>query len=296
MRRQAASGHNIIVMKEGLRLPVFHKVPGAVAIDLDGTLLNSETQLSERSCTAIKACLAREIPVVIATSRPTRTIRRAIGDSLLDKCSLIIMNGAMGSGAPPLSGELQEPFPPGIARGIVSLLRSLEPGVNLTIELEGWEFGSNRKLDPEQLWRINAATPDMVMTIDEALTREPAKIWASRLGNDVSDLAAAVSQQFGDVASVIPVSDMSFMNIVSIRASKSEALRILLLSRDIPLNDVLAFGDDVPDIDLLVACGISVAMANSVPEVRAVTRYTTTSNDEDGVAIVLEKMLEADSD
>jgi len=289
---QAASVHNIIAVKEELRLPVFHKMPGAVAIDLDGTILNSEARLSERSREAIEECLAREIPVIIATSRPARTTRRALGDNLSDRCSLILMNGALALGVPPLSGEFREPLPPGVAQGIVSLLHSLEPEVRLAIELEGREFGSNRALDPERLWRINAATPEMVMTVEEALARDPAKIAASREGKDISDLADAVSQQFSDVVSVIPANDMTLLNIVSIRTSKSEALRKLLLSRDILLDDVLAFGDDVPDIDLLAACGMPVAMANSVPEVRAVTRYITASNDEDGVAIVLEKMLE----
>lgn len=59
---------------------------------------------------------------------------------------------------------------------------------------------------------------------------------------------------------------------------------------------MLAFGDDVPDVDLLEACGMPVAMANCAPEVRAVANYITASNDEDGVAIVLERMLAADTD
>lgn len=88
---------------------------------------------------------------------------------------------------------------------------------------------------------------------------------------------------------------MTFLYVINAKASKSEALRSLLLSQSISLEDVLAFGDDAPDLDLLEACGIPVAMANCVPEVRAVTSYTTASNDEDGVAIVLEKML-ADTD
>jgi len=129
------------------------------------------------------------------------------------------------------------------------------------------------------------------MTLEEALVRDPTKIAASRMGKDVSDIAEAVSQRFGDVASVIPANDMTFLYILSAKASKSEALRNLLLSQSIPLDKVLAFGDDVPDVDLLEACGIPVVMANCVPEVRAVTSYTTASNDEDGVAIVLEKML-----
>ena len=284
--------HNVIAMRDKeLRLPAFDKVPGAVAIDLDGTLLNSRTQLSERSRAAIEACVARGVPVVIATSRPVRTTRRALGDSLSDICSLIIMNGALALGMPPLFGVFKEYLHPEVARGIIELLTGIGPEVRLTIELEGWEFGRNWNSSPEELWQRNAATQDMVMTLEEALEREPVKIAASRMGKDVSDLADAVSQQFGDMASVIPANDMTFLNIVSARTSKSGALQNLLLSSDIPLENVLAFGDDVPDIDLLEACGIPVAMANCVPEVRAVTDYITASNDEDGVAIVLEKML-----
>jgi hydroxymethylpyrimidine pyrophosphatase-like HAD family hydrolase len=279
------------MQNKGLILPAFNKIPSAVAIDLDGTLLNSQTQLSERSRVAVEACIARGIPVVIATSRPARTTRRALGDALSDKCSLVLMNGALALGVPPLYGGFRESFPPGVARGIVDLLKGMEPEVRLTIELEGYEFGRNWNSSPEELWRYNAATIDMVMMLEEALARDPPKIAASRMGKDVSDLADAVSQHFGGAVSVIPTSDMTFLSIVSARTSKSEALRKLLLSRGTPLEDVLAFGDDVPDVDLLEACGIPVAMANCVPEVRAVTEYTTASNDEDGVAIVLEKML-----
>jgi Cof subfamily protein (haloacid dehalogenase superfamily) len=279
--------------EKGLRLPSFSKIPGAVAIDLDGTLLNSQTQLSERNRAAIEACVDWGIPVIIATSRPVRTTRRALGDSLSDKCSLVIMNGALAVGVPPLSGVFREPLYPEVARGIVDLLKGIEPEVRLTIELEGWEFGRNWHSSPEELWHYNAATQDMVMTLEEALERDPVKIAASRMGKDVSDLADAVSQRFGDVASAIPTSDMTFLSIVSVQTSKSEALRKLLQSCGILLEDVLAFGDDVPDLDLLEACGIPVAMANCVPEVKAITSYITASNDEDGVAIVLEKMLKA---
>jgi Cof subfamily protein (haloacid dehalogenase superfamily) len=286
--------HNVITMEEKrLRLPSFRKMPGAVAIDLDGTLLNSQTQLSKRNRAAVEACIINGIPVVIATSRATRTARSILGENLADKCSLIIMNGALALGVPPLSGVFREPLPAGVARGIVDLLRGVGPEVRITIELEGWEFGTNWNSSPEELWQRNAATQDMVMTLEEALARDPAKIAASRMGKDVSDLAIAVSRRFGDTASVLPANDMTFLNIVSSRTSKSGALKKLLRSCDIPLEDVLAFGDDVPDLDLLQACGIPVAMANGAPEVKAVTSYTTTSNDEDGVAIVLEKMLGA---
>jgi hydroxymethylpyrimidine pyrophosphatase-like HAD family hydrolase len=131
----------------------------------------------------------------------------------------------------------------------------------------------------------------MVMTLEEALARDPVKIATSRMGKDVSDLAEVVLQRFGDAVSVISSDRMTFLNIHSARTSKSGALRKLLMTKGISLEDVLAFGDDVPDLDLLEACGMPVAMANCAPEIRAVTSYITASNDDDGVAIVLEKML-----
>jgi Cof subfamily protein (haloacid dehalogenase superfamily) len=275
-----------------INIPTFDRIPGAIAVDLDGTLLNSRTQLSVRNRVAIRGCVARGIPVIIVTSRPIRTLRRLVGHDLANICSLVVMNGAVALAAHPLSGEFREVLPARAARGIVDLLVSIEPEVRVTVEIEGWEFGANWTADAEMLWRFNAATPDMVMPVDEALTRNTAKIAASRGGGDVSDLAVEVSRQYSDVVSVVPANGMTFLNILSIRASKSAALRHLLLSREIAMDDVLAFGDDIPDVDLLASCGTAVAMANAVPEVLSLCRYSTTGNDNDGVAVVLERVLE----
>jgi hydroxymethylpyrimidine pyrophosphatase-like HAD family hydrolase len=65
-------------------LPVFRRAPGAIALDLDGTLLNSRVQISERNRRALEKCLARGIPVIIATARPARSVRRRLGDDIPD--------------------------------------------------------------------------------------------------------------------------------------------------------------------------------------------------------------------
>jgi len=276
-----------------MELPTFETIPRAVAVDLDGTLLNSQARLSERSRAAVLACVGQGIPVVVATSRPARTLLRAIGDDLARTCSLVIMNGASGQAAPPLSGAFRETIATEVARGVVEVLTELEPKVRLTLELEGWEFGANWAADAETLWERNAATPDMVVSVEEALARGPAKIVASRGGADVSDLAAGLSRKYGEAVSVLSSDGMAFLYVLSGRTSKSAALRRLLRSRGIPLADVLAFGDDIPDIDMLTSCGTAVAVANAVPEVQAVCEYATAGNDDDGVAVVLERMLEA---
>ena len=275
-----------------VNIPRFDRLPRAVAIDLDGTLLDSRTQVSERNAAAVRRCVAAGIPVIIATSRPARTARRALGDDLSALCSFIVMNGAVAWTASPLAGKVKLAFPEEVVRGIIALLEHLEPEVRLTLEIEGYEFGSNIPRTPEELWRVNSATPEMMLSLEAAIARQPAKIAASRGGTDVSDLTAAVLAHFGDVAAVFPSDGATLLNIVSIDASKSVTLRRLLAPYGISLENVLAFGDDIPDVDLLTACGTAVAMGNCVPAVRELTEFCTVSNDEDGVAVVLEAMLD----
>jgi Cof subfamily protein (haloacid dehalogenase superfamily) len=274
-----------------IRLPVLSRLPDAVAIDLDGTLLNSQTQISSRNSIVLEKCLVRGIPVVITTSRATRSVYRLLGAELTNRCSLVVQNGAIGIGAPPLTGHIKEIIPPGVMRAIISTILEMEPEAHLTIELEGYAFGTNRPRQPEELWQINSATPDMQLSLEDALSKEPSKMAVGGLGRDLSHIVQAVSLQFGDVISVVPANNLTFLNITSNKATKSDTLRRLLVSRQLSLDNVIAFGDDIPDVDMMKTCGIPVAVANAVPEVKAVTKYCTASNDEDGVALALEKIL-----
>jgi Cof subfamily protein (haloacid dehalogenase superfamily) len=275
-----------------MNLPKFTKLPDAVAIDLDGTLLNSHTQLSTRNRIAIENCLRRGIPIIIATSRSERATRRVIGNDLADVCSLVTANGANARGRAPLSGFVRESIPAEVAKDIVELTLKMEPAVRVTVEIDGFDFGCNMQDTPEKLWELNSATPDMVMSLDEAIARIPTKISVRGFERDLSAVGDKISQQFAAFVSVIPSNNWTFLNIVNTVTSKKEALRKLLSSQKIPLDNVIAFGDDVPDLDMLQACGMPVAMANAFAEVKVACVYTTASNDEDGVAVVLEKMLE----
>ena len=276
-----------------MNLPKFTKLPGAVAVDLDGTLLNSHTQLSPRNRIAIEKCMERGIPVIIATSRSERGTRRVIGDELADACSLVMANGAIGKGRLPLSGFVRETIPADIATNIVEFTLKTESEVRIVVEIDGFDFGCNIQDTPEKLWELNSATPDMVMSVSAAIAKIPTKITVNGFGRNLSAVVNKLSENFGSVISLFPSDNGTFLNIVNNRTSNPAALRKLLSSQVIPLDNVIAFGDDLPDREMLQVCGIPVAMANAFPEIKAVCAYETASNDEDGVAVVLEKMLEA---
>ena len=275
-----------------MNLPGFEKPPGAIAIDLDGTLLNSRTQLSARNHEAINKCLERGIPVIIATSRPARIFNRIFPQELAAGCSMAVMNGAIVKGNPPLSGYFKETLSVEITRSIVALASEFDPAIGITLELDGYEFGANWIDDLSTLWERNSASPDMLLSIEEAIVRQPCKIALGGLGIDIFKLADRLIHSFENSISVVPsLFDIPLLNITSPQASKPSALRKLLNPRGISLERVIGFGDDIPDVDMLKECGIAIAVANAVPEVKAIADYHTASNDEDGVAIVLEQVL-----
>lgn len=275
-----------------LNLPNFSNPPSAIAIDLDGTLLDSQTQLSPRNRGALENCLVRGIPVIIATSRPARIFNRLFPQDLASGCSQVIMNGAIAKGNPPLSGYFKEMLPEEIARSIIDLSLEFHPSIRITVELDGYEFGVNWTVDPTTLWQRNSATPNMVLTVEEALLRQPCKIALGGLGTDILKLANKITCSFGNTISVVPaLLGNPLLNITTSQASKPSALRKLLTPKGISLEEVIAFGDDIPDVGMLKECGISIAVANALPEVKSVCIYQTASNDEDGVAVVLEQVL-----
>ena len=271
-----------------LILPEFTHLPKAIAIDLDGTLLNSRLKVSDRNRSALQNCIEKKIPVIIATSRPVRSVRRhLLGEELTQRCSLVLMNGALAFGTPPLSGSYREALPVGIAREVIDYALDFDPHIRITIEIDGYDFGANWTADASSLWK---ATPDMIVSIDDALTRNPCKIALG--GGDIAMLGKRLEGRFGNSLSIVWAKiENPLINITSLAATKPAALHRLLEPHGISLDNVIAFGDDFPDIEMLRSCGISVAMANAFPEVTAICPYQTAGNDEDGVALVLEKML-----
>ena len=75
------------------------------------------------------------------------------------------------------------------------------------------------------------------------------------------------------------------------KAGKIQAISTLAKSLNLDLSEIVAFGDDLNDIEMLTHCGRGVAVSNAIDEVKAVADYITESNDKDGVANFIEKHI-----
>ena len=90
---------------------------------------------------------------------------------------------------------------------------------------------------------------------------------------------------------VISHADGTFCAVVAPGIGKRSGVAKILSGGDEIWRSAVAFGDDLSDIDLLSASGYGFAMGNAAPEVVRAARYQTASNDAEGVAVVLERLL-----
>ena len=273
-------------------LPPVDVLPRTVVLDLDGTLFDPSGAVRQRSHDAIAWLLDRDVPVVIATARPLRVVRTRVGRDLLERVSVIHMNGiglAHGgvphvSTAPRLAVEAAE--------RVVDMVAERAPHARLVCEIEGETFGCDALLDAETLWTVNSATPDMVIPVAEALASGIVKFAVNGFDQSLSPLAEAIDEELGAALTVIREASGTFLNIVPPGTSKEAAL-LRLFPGAPPWHGMLAFGDDLGDLEVLRLAEHGVAMANAHPSVLEAARYRTYSNAHDGVAYVLERLIEA---
>lgn len=277
-----------------MKLPDFAtETPLAVALDLDETTLGSNSRLTGRTRRALHSVRAAGLPIIIATSRPERVLPVLVGDDIVQITSLVQMNGTVATGRAGLTGSFRWPIDPADARLCWAIANEMTPQARMAMEIDGTRFAVNHDDEVNSLWAFSNASPTMIVPIEEAMRTGPAKVSVNGLDNDLEELAKTLENRLSENTVVFRAANAQFLDVVPRQATKSRAVAALLGAANISLDDVLAFGDDYVDIDLMRDCGWSVAVDNAVPEVKSLARYGTASNDDHGVAIVLERLVAA---
>lgn len=259
------------------------------AIDLDGTLLRSDRTISGRSRAAIAGATAAGITVVVVTARSPRSVGQFAADAGIGGIA-ICANGAVLFDLDTEAIVSHEPLPPDVAQRIATGLRERVPGVAFGWELE-LRFGSEPAYEE---WRDPARwpRPDGSFAPCEVASwgRPMTKLLARLPGADVGELLAVAREVGGDDA-VATLAGREYVEVMSRGVAKEVALARVARRRSIAAEEVVAFGDQLTDLGMLVWAGLGVAVANAEPEVLRAADEVTASNDEDGVALVLERLV-----
>jgi Cof subfamily protein (haloacid dehalogenase superfamily) len=257
-----------------------------VASDLDGTLLLPDRTLSPRTVRVLREVVEAGIVLVLVSARPPRTLR-PLAQELQAKGLAICCNGALIYDLEGAAIVQHWPCPPEVVQTLVRRLRELAPGVSFALEL-----GETLGCEPEYASRVPLlwGSAPQVLDVLELCQRPVTKLLVRHPTIDRDELLETVRELGGD-AILATHSGAPQVEVSAGGIEKASALAWLAHSLGILQQDVVAFGDMPNDVPMLSWAGHGVAVGNAHEQVLAVADEVTASNDDDGVARVLERLF-----
>ncbi|WP_418277906.1 HAD family hydrolase [Isoptericola jiangsuensis] len=287
-------------------------LPRLVASDLDGTLLRSDGTISDRTRTALRALEDAGVEVVLVTARPPRWLD-AIADCAGGHGRVVCLGGAAVWDLATRTALEVRGFEDDVVRALAADLRAAVPGVALGLErpdgpaFDPWFPQDETDLpDSVRAVPVEKTLPDGVVAADgpaavgKVLAVRPEAHLSTRPGDvvtgDAGDAAqdeffAAVRAAAADRAHLAFSGAAGLAELLPAGVTKDAALARWCDRLGIDAADVWVFGDMPNDLPMLGWAGRGIAVANAHPDVLACADTVTASNDDDGVAAVLEAVL-----
>lgn len=259
-----------------------------VAIDIDGTLINSAHNITKPVAEAIQKVIASGTRIVLCTGRPYPGAKRYMNELGLTQEGDYIINyhGALvqrtDSEQVVINHQLNHE----------DLLRWHDFAKTHAVNFQGVRgdsvYAEQLDFSPKSL--IEPFVNSMYLRIRKFADLDPELKYSKFVLQDEVAMLDALEKDlpvsFWDDYTIIRSMDDS-IEVLNKDASKGRTLRELAEHLNIPRERVMAIGDSGNDIDMIDYAGLGVAMGNAVPEVLAVADVVTSTNDEDGVALAL---------
>jgi Cof subfamily protein (haloacid dehalogenase superfamily) len=267
---------------------------GVVALDLDGTLLTDDLQITERSHAAIRRVQERGVTVLLASARPPRSMRRYHRELALDT-PLIAYNGALVWDAEHSRALFHEPLVPDAARALVGFLRRQHPELNISLECgDRWYMDELTEEVRREIERYEVEPPHGIGCLEQVLAEEAEAISKVLFRGTVRTAEELLTALPPDLAERLNITTSGgwFCEVMAAGVTKAAAIEWTAAHLGLDPGGVVAIGDSPNDIPMLRHAALGVAMANASPIVREAADVVTASNNADGVAEALERYLD----
>lgn len=279
-----------------------------IALDLDGTLLDSRGELPERNRAAISEARSRGVAVALVTGRRFRDARPLALELGLD-VPVVAHNGALTKHARTLETVSAVLMPVEAARAVVTVGRArgadaLVSDDHLGAGLLVYDHISegNTALAKYIAWSRRVVGEDAaqairrVPSLDEYLDHDPLHVAFSGGCAAMESLAETMRRELGEsvrlLLTLYPKTDFALLDVLHPEASKGAGLAAVAAEQGLGREEVMAVGDNFNDVEMLEYAGTGVLMGNADSALRE--RYdfhTTAPNDEAGVAEAIEKFV-----
>ena len=277
-----------------------------VALDLDGTLLDSEKRLSEANRAALARAAERGVLIVPTTGRFFGMMPPAVRDLPFVRYAITI-NGAQVYDRETDTAIVKDEIPLDMALGVMELLDRHDVIYDCYRQNWGWmtaalqdkaaDYATNEHY-LKMVREFRRPVPELKQHLRETADQgDVQKIMLFATNSHVFGLASQVLDSIRrELAARFPsikVTSSTWNNIeLNIRtAHKGNALKRFAEHLGFGLENCVAFGDGMNDFTMVEAAGLGIAMANAEPEVKRVAKWIAPSNDEDGVAAGIAKWV-----
>jgi len=254
-----------------------------ISLDLDGTLFNKDDQISERNYDALLLCQQMNIETIVATGRPPRSTFRDLPEILSGEY-VITYNGGRIYKDKQLIYETS--IKVDLVSEILTYLESLDSEIKIALDVDD-QLYSNFNVKKHWPW----VCFDYINTLKSYKNTYKIII----LNNSLLALDN-LKAQFSNACNILQTDGGRLIEIMAKDVCKFKAVQWVIDRMEIDMSEVIAFGDDDNDIEVIAGAGLGVAMANGSIGVKAVADEITLENDCDGVAIVLERICEVSND
>lgn len=275
-----------------------------LALDIDGTLLDSEGRVPEANVRAVVRAIEAGVKVTLATGRRF-DFARPIFEQLPPELTLILSNGAVVKTREGVT-LARHLLPREIARDVLQRVPHLRGDASVTFdrpregqvvfEVIDWDHPRHQRFFATNRPFLSAVNP-----LEDCLTEDPIQVMFSGGCAEMRGVlellqASSSSNGHGEPAYEATLTeyehrDFSLVDVTRAGCSKGAALRELAAQHGLGSHEVMAIGDNLNDLAMLEFAGTPVLMANALPELKARGWATTGTNDEAGVAAAIETFV-----
>ncbi len=271
-----------------------------IAVDIDGTLLNSQFRVSDKDLQALRRANQDGIEVILVTGR-RHAFALPIAKQLGFDLWLISSNGAVTRS---LEGEAfhRDLLPVTTCRELCGVMEEFRGNMVVTFDKESKGALVLERMDEltssiRHWLEKNMQFIDFVVPIENALTANPVQAMfcgtISRMQAAVRTLESSrVKDKITFVRTEYPARDLCIVDVLNQDCSKGHALKRWANYRGIRREQVMAIGDNFNDLEMLAFAGMPFIMGNACEDLKSRGWPVTLCNDENGVATAIEQVLE----
>ncbi|GAA0733473.1 Cof-type HAD-IIB family hydrolase [Clostridium oceanicum] len=262
-----------------------------IALDMDGTLLNNSKTISKENIKAVNEAKKKGIHVVLATGRSLKGVENYLNDLNLidDKNFLVSFNGGMVQNT--TSTRI-------IFKNYMKLKEDVCPLYELSkkLDLDLIAFTSNKCLTPKitEYSKVDAKLNNTELEVFDfnANSDDPSIIKLMFVG-DKEKIDAAVEKMPENFKKKYTImrSAPIYLEFSNDKVNKGSGLKHLSEELGVKSEEIISIGDAGNDIHMVKYAGLGVAMGNAFPELKKIANYTTKTNEENGVAHVINKFI-----